>query len=63
MTTETMPADVAWFTAKQVAEHFQLPESTVQRKIRKGEIRAKNFGTDRCPRYRISRRELRRLEA
>ena len=52
----------AWLRPKEVAEHFQIPESTVWRKIRTGEIRAKNWGTQRCPRYRISTAEVRRLD-
>lgn len=53
----------AWWTPEQVAEYYQLPLSTVWKKIRRGEIRAKNFGSDRQRRYRVSATEIRRLDA
>lgn len=53
----------AWITPEQLAKHFQLPLSTVWKKIRRGDIQAKNFGTEKCHRYRISQHEVRRLEA
>lgn len=52
----------AWWTPEQVAEYYQLPLSTVWRKIRQGEIRAKNVGTLRRRMYRVSAAEIRRLD-
>ncbi|MCW5952475.1 MAG: helix-turn-helix domain-containing protein [Propionibacteriaceae bacterium] len=52
----------AWWTPEQVAAYYQLPLHSVWRKIRQGEIRAKNLGTPRCPRYRVSAHEIRRLD-
>jgi excisionase family DNA binding protein len=52
-----------WLTPEQVADYYQLPIKTVWKKIRRGEIKAKNFGTDRCHRYRVSAVEIRRLDA
>lgn len=50
-----------WWKPEQVAEYYQLPLSTVWKKIRTGEIRAINLGTDRQPRYRVSPSEIRRI--
>ena len=52
-----------WSTPEQVAAYYQLPLQTVWKKIRRGEIKAKNFGTERCHRYRVSASEIRRLDA
>ncbi len=52
----------AWWTPEQVAEYYQLPLNTVWRKIRRGEIRAKNFGTPNCRRYRVTAAEIRRID-
>lgn len=52
-----------WWTPEQVAAYYQLPLQTVWKKIRAKEIQAKNFGTDRCHRYRVSAAEIRRLDA
>lgn len=52
-----------WLTTEQVAQHYQIPVSTIRQRIRTGQIRARNFGTDRKPMYRIHIREVRRIDA
>ena len=52
-----------WLTTEQVAEHYQLPVSTIRQRIRRGLIKARNFGTDRKPMYRVHMREIRRIDA
>ena len=52
-----------WWTPEEVAAHYRMPVQTVRRKIRRGEIRAKNRGTEKCRRYLISLSEIRRLDA
>lgn len=51
-----------WWTPEQVADYYQLPMQTVWKMIRRGDIRAKNFGTERCKRYRIAAAEVRRTD-
>ena len=51
-----------WLTTDQVAAHYQLPVTTIRQRIRTGRIRARNFGTDRKPLYRVHINEVRRLD-
>lgn len=62
---------LVWYLPEELAERFRMPVSTIRQRIRIGNelpahpqaIRAKNFGTEKCPRYRIHAREVARLEA
>ncbi len=62
---------MTWYLTEELAERLRLPVSTIRQRIRIGNelpahpqaIRAKNFGTERCPRCRIHAREVALLEA
>lgn len=64
-------AERVWYLADELAERFRVPVYTIRQRIRIGNelpehpqaIRAKNFGTAKCPRYRIHAREVARLES
>lgn len=51
-----------WWTPEQVAAYYQLPLQTVWKMIRRGQIRAKNVGTERRHIYRVSQAEVHRID-
>lgn len=59
-----------WKTTDEVADYFNLPVKSVRRRIRLGNelpndpqaIRARNFGTEKKPLYRVHASELRRID-
>lgn len=56
------PSVRPWWTPEQVSDYYQLPIATVWRMIRRGDIRAKNFGTARRKHYRVAAAEVRRID-
>ncbi|WP_091411277.1 helix-turn-helix domain-containing protein [Friedmanniella luteola] len=56
-----VPAE-QWFTTEDVAQSWQVPPRFVRTLIRRGELRAVNFGSSRKPRYRVSRRDVEEFE-
>jgi len=52
-----------WWTPEEVADYYRIKIHRVWRRIRQGDIRAKNVGTKGHPEYRISQAEINRLDA
>lgn len=50
-------------TLAEIGQRLRVSERTVQRRVRAGEIRAFNVGTQRRPKLRVSEDELQRYIA